>query len=92
MRRWKPTPFCWSASSGSSEIGQELDHPGIVKTYDGEERSRLYMVIEWVEGRLLRSILNQESRLPIDRAVQPHPVRSATHWTTCTSTAWCTAT
>jgi serine/threonine-protein kinase len=50
------------------EIGQELDHPGVVKTFDGEERSRLYMVIEWVDGRLLRSILNQEPRLPIDRA------------------------
>jgi len=50
------------------EIGQELDHPGVVKTYDGEERSRIYMVIEWVEGRLLRTILNQGS-LPIDRAV-----------------------
>jgi serine/threonine-protein kinase len=51
------------------EIGQELDHPGVVKTYDGEERSRLYMVIEWVDGRLLRSILNQERKLPIERAV-----------------------
>ena len=50
------------------EIGQELDHPGIVKTYNGEQRSRLYMVIEWVEGRLLRSVLNQESKLPIERA------------------------
>jgi len=50
------------------QIGQELDHPGIVKTYDGEERSRLYMVIEWVDGRLLRSLLNQERKLPIDRA------------------------
>jgi serine/threonine protein kinase len=57
------------------EIGQELDHPGIVKTYDGEQRSRLYMVIEWVDGRLLRSILNEqgldkERRLPIERAVK----------------------
>jgi serine/threonine-protein kinase len=52
------------------EIGQELDHPGVVKTFDGEERSRLYMVIEWVDGRLLRSILNEEKRLPIDRAVK----------------------
>jgi serine/threonine-protein kinase len=51
------------------EIGQELDHPGVVKTYDGEQRSRVYMVIEWVEGRLLRSILNEAGRLPIDRAV-----------------------
>jgi eukaryotic-like serine/threonine-protein kinase len=52
------------------KIGQELDHPGIVKTYDDEERSQVYMVIEWVEGRLLRSIMNQENRLPIDRAVK----------------------
>jgi eukaryotic-like serine/threonine-protein kinase len=51
------------------QIGQELDHPGIVKTYDGEKRSRQYMVIEWVEGRLLRSILNEERKLPIERAV-----------------------
>jgi eukaryotic-like serine/threonine-protein kinase len=52
------------------EIGQEIDHPGVVKTYAGEERSRPYMVIEWVEGRLLRDILNNEGRkLPIDRAV-----------------------
>lgn len=57
------------------EIGQELDHPGVVKTYNSEQRSRPYMVIEWVEGRLLRAILNEEGldnkgRLPIDRAVK----------------------
>ncbi|MFZ0336957.1 MAG: serine/threonine-protein kinase [Terracidiphilus sp.] len=51
------------------EIGQEIDHPGVVKTYAGEKRSRPYMVIEWVEGRLLRDILNAERKLPIDRAV-----------------------
>ena len=50
------------------EIGRELDHPGIVKTFNDEERSRLYMVIEWVAGRLLRTILNEEKRLSIDRA------------------------
>ena len=57
------------------EIGQELDHPGVVKTFDGEERSRVYMVIEWVEGRLLRSILNQKCRnegcrMPVERALK----------------------
>ena len=52
------------------QIGQELDHPGVVKTFDGEERSRLYMAIEWVDGRLLRNLLNQEQKLPIDRAVK----------------------
>ncbi len=51
------------------EIGQQLDHPGIVKTYDGEERSRRYMVIEWVEGSLLRAILNEKRKLLVERAV-----------------------
>ena len=73
------------------EIGQELDHPGVVKTYDGEERSRTYMVIEWVEGQLLRAILNDQRKLPIERAVGLRGA-FATRWTTCTSTAWCTAT
>jgi eukaryotic-like serine/threonine-protein kinase len=50
------------------EIGQILDHPGIVKTLNHEERSRLYMVLEWVEGRLLRTLLNEEGTLPVDRA------------------------
>lgn len=58
-------------------IGQEIDHPGVVKTFAGEDRSRLYMVMEWVEGRLLRAILNDATpeadgdgarRLSIERA------------------------
>jgi len=52
------------------EIGLELDHPGVVKCFNSEERSRVYMVIEWVEGRLLRTILNEEKKLPIERAVK----------------------
>jgi serine/threonine-protein kinase len=52
------------------EIGQELDHPGVVKTFNGEERSRLYMVIEWVDGRLLRTVLNDEKQLTADRAIR----------------------
>ena len=67
------------------QIGQELDHPGVVKTFDGEQRSRLYMVIEWVEGRLLRSILNRSAGPSASRSA------SAKRWTICTSTAWCIA-
>ena len=51
------------------EIGRQLDHPGIVKTFNDEQRSRLYMAIEWVDGRLLRALLNEEKKLPIDRAI-----------------------
>ena len=52
------------------EIGRQLDHPGIVKTFNDEQRSRLYMVIEWVDGRLLRTILNEQKKLPIERAIR----------------------
>ena len=52
------------------EIGQLLDHPGVVKTFNDEQRSRLYMVIEWVDGRLLRTILNEDKKLPTERAVK----------------------
>lgn len=62
-------PVLFERFKREQEIGQELDHPGVVKTFDHEERSRLYMVIEWVEGRLLRAVLNESPKLPIDRAV-----------------------
>src|SRR5260370_1106188 len=52
------------------EIGQLLDHPGIVKTVDGEERSRLYMVQEWVDGRLLRAVMNEDRPLGVERATR----------------------
>ena len=85
-------PGAGGAVRREQEIGQELDHPGVVKTFDSEQRSRLYMVIEWVEGRLLRAILNEE-RQAADRAShQPHAANSAMRWTRCTSTAWCIAT
>jgi serine/threonine-protein kinase len=53
-----------------AEIGQELDHPGVVKTYEPEQRSQTYIVIEWVDGKLLRATLREEGKLPIDRAVK----------------------
>jgi serine/threonine-protein kinase len=52
------------------EIGWELNHPGVVRTFPREEQSSNYLVMEWAEGRLLREILRQERRLPIERAVK----------------------
>ncbi|MGA7108005.1 MAG: serine/threonine-protein kinase [Terracidiphilus sp.] len=63
-------PVLFERFKREEEIGRLLDHPGVVKTFDGEERSRVYMVIEWVNGRLLRSILNEEKQLGVDRAVK----------------------
>ena len=36
------------------EIGQKLDHPGLMKVFPDEHRSQRYMVMDWVEGRPLR--------------------------------------
>ena len=51
------------------EIGLKLDHPGVMKVFNHEKRSRVYMVMEWVEGRLLRNELAEKKKFPIDRAV-----------------------
>src|SRR5580698_9709210 len=63
-------PVLFERFKREEEIGQLLDHPGVVKTYNSEQRSRVYMVIEWASGRLLRSILNEEKTLSPDRAVR----------------------
>jgi len=52
------------------EIGKTLDHPGVMKVFNGEPRSQVYMVMEWVEGRLLRQILNEPGNLSPERAVR----------------------
>jgi serine/threonine-protein kinase len=41
-----------------------------MKVFADEERSRVYMVMEWVDGRLLRKIIDEERKLPPERAVQ----------------------
>jgi serine/threonine-protein kinase len=51
------------------EIGQKLDHPGVMKVLTNDDRSQLYMVMEWVEGRLLRHILQEQKTFPVERAV-----------------------
>ncbi len=44
------------------EIGAKLDHPSVVKVFVDGDRSLTYMVMEWVEGRLLRQVLNEERK------------------------------
>jgi serine/threonine-protein kinase len=51
------------------EIGVKLNHPGVMKVYNGEKRSRIYMVMEWVDGKLLRRMLGPSHKLPVDRAI-----------------------
>src|SRR5438128_6232744 len=52
------------------EIGEKLDHPGVMKVYPATDHAELYMVMEWVDGRLLRQIMNEQGKFPADRAVK----------------------
>jgi eukaryotic-like serine/threonine-protein kinase len=63
-------PIFFDRFNREEEIGKKLDHPGVVKVLNDEERSRRYMVLEWVDGRLLRQILNDAKIFPPDRAIK----------------------
>src|SRR5712691_9152583 len=52
------------------EIGQKLDHQGVMKVFTGDHPTPHYMVMEWVEGRLLRQLMNEQGKFPPERAVK----------------------
>ena len=53
-----------------AEIGEKLDHPGVMKVYSDPDRSGIYMVMEWVDGRLLRQVMGEQKTIPTDRAIR----------------------
>ncbi len=63
-------PVFFERFQREEEIGKKLDHPGVMKVFPDEDRSQVYMVMEWVDGRLLRQILNESGKFPVERAVR----------------------
>jgi serine/threonine-protein kinase len=61
-------PLLFDRFKREREIGQKLNHPGVMKVYPDEKHSRIYMVMEWVNGHLLRDDLRGRP-LPTERAV-----------------------
>ena len=51
-----------------ADIGRKLDHPGVVKVLPAEDDFRVCMVMEWVEGRPLRDLLDEQKKLSPERA------------------------
>ncbi|MGA7796746.1 MAG: serine/threonine-protein kinase [Candidatus Acidiferrales bacterium] len=63
-------PVLFDRFKREEDIGKKLDHPGVVRVLNDEERSRRYMVLEWVDGRLLRQVLNEQKKFPPERAIR----------------------
>ena len=64
-------PVLFDRFQREGEIGKKLDHSGVMKVLADDDRSQLYMVMEWVNGRLLRQILQEQGRkLPPERAIK----------------------
>ena len=63
-------PLLFDRFKREEKIGRELNHSGVMKVFENEDPGRVYMVMEWIEGRLLRRLLDEEKRLPTERAVR----------------------
>ena len=61
-------PVLFDRFTREIEIGERLDHPGVMKVLDSGEPGQVYMVMEWVDGRLLRKLLVENRNLPKERA------------------------
>ncbi len=62
-------PILFDRFQREAAIGEKLNHPKVMRVFDGERRSRVYMVMEWCEGRLLRQIL-ADGRISRERAIR----------------------
>jgi serine/threonine-protein kinase len=62
-------PILFDRFQREAAIGERLAHPAVMRVFGDKDRSRIYMVMEWCEGRLLRAILD-EGPMPQDRALR----------------------
>jgi serine/threonine-protein kinase len=51
------------------EVGQQLDHPNLVKILKPRDKSGMYMAMELVEGKSLRALLDGKTPMPRERAL-----------------------
>jgi serine/threonine protein kinase len=62
-------PILFDRFQREAAIGERLNHPNVMKVFPDKDHSRVYMVMEWCDGRLLRRILD-EGRISQDRAIR----------------------
>src|SRR5215475_221418 len=71
-------PVFYDRFRREEEIGRKLDHPGVMKILADGDSARFYMVMEWIDGRLLRQVMNEQKKFQPERAVTiAHNIASA---------------
>jgi serine/threonine-protein kinase len=61
-------PVLFDRFKREADIGLKMDHPGVMKVLASKARGRIYIVMEWVDGVLLRQIMSDSGKLPEPRA------------------------
>jgi serine/threonine-protein kinase len=62
-------PFLLERFRRAAEIGEKLVHHGVMRVFTETERSRIYMVMEWCNGRPLRQVMD-EGKIAPERAIR----------------------
>jgi eukaryotic-like serine/threonine-protein kinase len=63
-------PLFYDRFHREMSIGKKLSHPAVVKFLEVPDPSRVYIAMEWAEGRPLRQILDERQKLTQAEALQ----------------------
>ena len=63
-------PTFYSRFQREIAIGKKLKHPGVVQTIECGDMDQLCIVMEWVEGKVLREIIAREGKFSVERATR----------------------
>lgn len=67
---YESDPVYYSRFLKEEAIGQSLNHSSVVRFLPAGEKSRPYIVMERLEGRLLSDLLKEGQPLPVDQALR----------------------
>ena len=69
---YQQDPQFMTSFRGEALAASQLDHPNVMRVldFDQEPDGLIYIVMEYLSGRTLQSLLDEERRLPMDRAVE----------------------
>jgi len=51
------------------QIGQRLEHPHIIKVLEPKQKSRMYLAMEYVDGKSLRALMQERRPMPQEQAL-----------------------